>query len=333
MNCLDNQSRAIGNFTVEMAGEEENILSMAKFSSMLQSVDCTNSSLTLVFKDAPSFSYAKSAWSWVNEKGTHQFVIIIGAGDCTWNPHRLPFVVSTIECDDNSKSAILKGNASDWKSVAHTYDLWVGNQPPAQPARIKERELSWDKNLDLDFDHPITFGTWKIPIPDATITLDCVNCGTQGQFEFGFHISASNFIPNSASLTLQPQGVSLSISPTLGIAANFSENFSDEQVVATIRLSGLEIPKILKVGPQIQIYLGYQIGHIEGNAKLSSNISVSIPDSVPLTVDLTTPGISGSSWNLSASASPLTLDAQLSAEIQVWLKARVELDASSKCSR
>ena len=137
------------------------------------------------------------------------------------------------------------------------------------------------------------------------------------------------FIPTAASITLQPQGVSLSISPKLGIAANLSDKFNDEQVIATIPLDDIDIPGVLQVGPGIKVYAGYQIGPVVGNATLSSGISISISDSVPLTLDLMTPGISGSkSWETSVNTSPLTLSALLNAAIQVWVGAGIELGGS-----
>lgn len=68
-----NGSQAIlGNLTVYMPDETENILSMGRFQGMIQEVKCSNSTLDIKFVDDTTFAYAKATWDWVNGADNHR---------------------------------------------------------------------------------------------------------------------------------------------------------------------------------------------------------------------------------------------------------------------
>src|SRR2546421_178925 len=145
-----------------MPGDDENIIAISSFRYLLKSVQCTQSSVTLTFNDNGAYSYAKNAWQWVGVDKNRTFVLVAGAGDCGWNTVRQPFVISTIALDDPDKTIDLQGNASTWKNVAHTYELWVG-KIPSPPSRFKRRDF--DEQLSIDFNHPFPTQSQTFPLP------------------------------------------------------------------------------------------------------------------------------------------------------------------------
>jgi len=77
---------SLGNLTVSMPGDDENIIALCNFRYLLKSVQCTNSSVTLTFNDNGTYSYAKNAWQWVNIEKNNTFVLVAGKGD--WLEYR-----------------------------------------------------------------------------------------------------------------------------------------------------------------------------------------------------------------------------------------------------
>lgn len=320
-----------------MPGDDENIIAISSFRYLLKSVQCTQSSVTLTFNDNGAYSYAKNAWQWVGVDKNRTFVLVAGAGDCGWNTVRQPFVISTIAFDDPDKTINLQGNASTWKNVAHTYELWVG-KIPSPPSRFKRRDI--DEQLSIDFNHPFPTQSQTFPLPSGvSVTLGCDNCGTQGSFDFDFHVQQVNLVPTAASVSLRPQGVGASLTPELGLSANFTGSFTDEISLGKISVDGITIPgppgseDILDVGPQIFFSLGFILGPLQGSASISAGVSVGIPDSSYVDISLIPLGISASGWTPTVSPIPFVVNGQISASAQDYAKVGVELaiDALGKC--
>ena len=316
-----------------MPGDDENIIAISNFRYLLKSIQCTNSSVTLTFNNNGAYSYAKNAWQWVNVEKNNTFVVVAGKGDCGWNTVRQPFVIFTITFDDPGKTVNLQGNASTWKNVAHTYELWVG-KTPSLPSKFKGRDI--DKSLTIDFNHPLPASSWTFPFPDGTsVQLDCVNCGTHGSFDLVFDIKQiADIIPTGASISLTPKGVSVSITPKLVLNANFSGHVSDSIPIGTIPIDGINIQgpfgeDILDVGPQIFFSLGYSIGPVQGSAQVSAGISIGIPDNSEVSIGLIPPDISASGWTPTVSHIPVVVDGQISAGVQDYFKIGVELSVEA----
>ena len=109
-----------------MPNDYENILSMERFDDMLVSTQCTQSSITLGFRDSVTLDHAERVWDWVNGDDNHTFVMVVGAGQCNWNENRTPFVVANIAYDRVEHKAYLNASAAEWSDVVHTYDLQFG---------------------------------------------------------------------------------------------------------------------------------------------------------------------------------------------------------------
>jgi len=133
----NNGSNAIlGNLTVSMPGNNENIISMQRFKGMTRSVTCSNNSIDIFSNDNTTFAYAQNVWDWVNGADNHTFVMVVGTGDCGWNEHRVPFTISALAYNDATSTASLTANASNWREAIHSYTLDVGAMPIPANARF-----------------------------------------------------------------------------------------------------------------------------------------------------------------------------------------------------
>lgn len=302
-----------------MPGDAEYIISMENFQPLLRSAECTNTSMTMDFKDERSYQYGQRLWQWVNDADERKFVLVAGNGHCGWNQHRLPFVVANVLFNDAQNTIGVKGYVSDWKNVAHTYELFVGGHPSSEKRDI-------DHTFSLDFNHALPLSSKSFSMGDFKFTYDCDDCGTKGEFDFQFELKTELFVPTEVSMTLSPQGVSANFNPRLGLSANFTGTKTDEMELGKIPIDGLTIPGgILDLGPEIVFSWGYALGPIIGTAGVSTGVSIGLEDSAELKIDLTSPDVSASGWTPRITKKPITVDASISGGIKVNAKAAIEL--------
>ncbi|KAJ5092662.1 hypothetical protein NUU61_007532 [Penicillium alfredii] len=310
---------ALGNLTLHMPGEAESIIAMEKFQPLLESSQCTKNSMTLNFKNERSYQYGQRIWKWVNDADDRTFVLVAGHGHCGWNKHRLPFIVSNVLFSDTKNTVTVTGKASDWKTVAHTYELLVGGHPS-----LAKRDAS--PSFSLDFNHPLPLSSKSVSVGDVEFTYDCEDCGTKGEFDFEFQLKTELLIPKGVSMSLSPRGVSANFNPRLGLSANFTDKKSDERELGRIPIDGISIPGgVLDLGPEVVFSWGYELGPVVGTAGVSTGVSIGLQDAAKLAIDLTSPDVSASGWKPTVSQKPVTVDASISAGVQLNAKATVEL--------
>jgi hypothetical protein len=324
----------LGNLTVYMADPNENILSLEKFKGMTKAIKCPQGATTMdiTFKDDATFAYAKKTWDWVNGKDNHSFIMVAGTGDCGWNTHRVPFIISTLKYDEKGNIAHLGAKATDWKSAAHTYDLSVGAAEVPKSARLRKRfgEVDFHKDLSIGFEHPLPFSKWKFPDPDIDVTFECDDCGTKGAFQFGFTLKTILLVPKQVLIKLNPHSVSASIAPKLTLSANYTGSKSFEHEFPGIPIEGITIPgDVLEVGPELVFSVGAELGGVTGTASISSGVDISIKDSAIVEIDLLKAHVDASGWSPTVTKKPLSLTAKLSAEAKLFVKAKVELAAKA----
>lgn len=316
----------MANFTVSMTGDNEEILSLEKFRNVLSSITCTNTSITLVFKDNGAFFHAQRQWNWVNN-GNRTFVLVAGSGQCGWNTYRVPFVVTSVSYSNSTRTADLAAVPSSWAAIAHTCELWVGNLPSPPPSRFARRDFT--ETLTLNFEHTLPKSSWDFPlkIPNVTLSAECEDCGTHGEFEFAFHFQTVLFVPVGVDLTLKPNGVSASVTPALHMEADLADKVSSPVVqLGTIPIDGISIPGgVLDVGPELVIAAGASIGPLTAEATLSAGVEVDLSDSAQVTIGLTSPSFSESGWTPVIKTIPFTIDAEVKGEAEVFIQFSTEL--------
>lgn len=284
--------------------------------------------MVVEFEDTRAFGYTQRGWQWVNDDDDRKLILVTGSKHCGWNSHRMPFIVSSIAFDKPSLKAKLSGVASEWKKIFRNYEVTVGKAPEASTSRRDWDD--WDSDASLSFNHKIPLSK-SIPIPGGDVSLDisCEGCETKGSFDFGVHIKTSYGDPESASLTLSPNGVSASFTPRLGLSGNMTNEISDEYELVKIPIEGISIPGgVLDLGPEIVFSFGYQIGPVKGSAGITSGVTISLRDSAELEIDFLSPDVSAGGWTPQVETQPMKIDAKIEAGAEIYTKAEVQFSAS-----
>ncbi|OQE84825.1 hypothetical protein PENNAL_c0026G11746 [Penicillium nalgiovense] len=324
-SASQNGHKTLANLTVDVGDDEANIVSMEKFRHLLKSVDCTDNGMVVEFEDTRAFGYTQRGWQWVNDDDDRKLVLVVGSKQCGWNSHRTPFIVSSIAFDKPSLKANLSGVASDWKRLFRNYEVTVGKAPESSTSR-----RDWDSDASLSFNHKIPLSQ-SIPIAggDLSVDISCEGCETKGSFDFGVHIKTSYGTPESASITLSPNGVSASLTPRLGLSGNMTNEISDEFELVKIPVQGISIPGgVLELGPEVVFSFGYQIGPVKGSAGISSGVTLSLEDSAELEIDFLSPDVSAGGWTPQVETQPMKIDAKIEAGAEIYTKAEVQFSAS-----
>ena len=330
--AADENQAALGNLTVFMPDAQENILSMERFNDMLTSVNCTQSSIDMAFRDDDTFAYAKAVWDWVNGEENDTFVMVVGTGACGWNTeHRQPFRVTTLAFDEDANIAHLMAEALEWAQAIHTYKLNVGGLPSKDLQKRGFGEINYNKDLSIDFNHQFPVDTISLPMPDGvTATLDLSNCSTAGAFAFQFNLETFLLIPKKAEMSVHPQGVSLTVAPSLTLAGNISEPRTADITLARINLAGIQIPAgILDIGPEVVLSVGATVGPLQGETTIEAGVVYSLDDGAVASVDIMGFEAEQSGWTPRVEETPLTVTAELDGTVKAFVKAELELAAKA----
>jgi len=299
-----NSTASMANFTVSMFGDHENILSLEKFGTFLSSIECTNTSVTLTFKDSGAFSYAEQQWNWVNSDN-RSFILV----------------------DNSTRTISLAAIASKWSEVAHTSELWVGGASNPPPSRFAERDFA--QSFSLNFQHTLPTISWNFPIPfdNISATVSCPDCGTYGSFDLVFHFKTVFWVPDSVDLTLSPKGVSADFTPSVHFTASLTDKITSPLVLlGKIPIDGISIPGgVLDLGPEIVINAGASIGPLVGETTLSGGVKVSLSNSADLEIGLTSPSFQASGWDPIIDHVPLSISADIRGSVDVFLQISTQL--------
>ena len=323
-----NGHKTLANLTVDVGDDEANIVSMERFRHLLKSIDCTSHGMEVEFDSSRAFDYTQRGWQWVNDDDDRKLILIAGSKGCGWNAHRTPFIISSIAFDKSSLKAKLTGAKSTWKKLFRNYELNLGNVPESSSSSPERRD--WDPSTSLSFNHPIPLNT-AINIPGTNVSVDvtCDDCKTTGSFDLGVHIKTEAGIPNAASFTLAPNGVSASFIPKLSLSGNVTQDLSDEHEIIKFPVEGISIPGgVFDLGPQIVLSYGYEIGPVQGSAEVSAGVTLSLADSAGLEIDLLSPDVSAGGWTPRVQTKPMTVNAEIEAGVEIYTKAEVQLEAS-----
>lgn len=297
---------------------------MERFSGMLKSVNCTDHDMTLTFNDDATFAYAQRVWDWVNGANNHTFVMVAGVGDCDWNRQRQPFNVSTITYDEVGNVAYLKAKQTKWETIAHSYDLDVGHVPMTD-SRLPARDLSQDLSLNVSSAFP--FQT-KLTKNGLATTLECANCTTSGKINLELKVSQTLSVLTGASIRISPRGVSAKAELKLTESGELTEAIEFEKSIQKIPLSGIKIPGVVNIGPNLDISVGFEISSLEGSASVSAGATVSLQDSAIVELNFLDLGSNKfSGWKLDVKPLPVVVDAKISGGLQIYAMPAVKLVA------
>ncbi|PYH96118.1 hypothetical protein BO71DRAFT_185441 [Aspergillus ellipticus CBS 707.79] len=330
----DDSGYTLGNLTVSNTGENENVLGMEVFSDLLSNVTCTNSSMTVGFADSEAYSYAKNSWSWVNAVSNRTFIMVAGPSQCGWNEQRLPFLISAASFRDDISAARLTGNASTWEELLGEFEITVGPAPSDMVSTIAKR-ASGSKSATLSFDHSLSDKSIKLISEDGLeLSVECKDCATKGSFDVEFKYKTKlellklKYEVETAELILTPKDVSVEINPALDLSGNLTKSYAKEYTLATIPLDGIDLVDVLVIDVQAVFAIGASAGPVNGDASVSMGISFDVSNSAQTTLDIENKKATSSGWSPTVSTTGFTLDAELDATLEAYLKGSLELDVS-----
>jgi hypothetical protein len=321
---------------VYMPDSQENIVSLQKFKGLLRSVECTRESIDFRFKDDTTLEYAKTTWDWVNAAENHTFVLVADTGDCGWNEHRLPFIVSNLHFNEQETAAHLTAKASTWQDAIHTYSLQVGSL--GNPSAKLKRQIG-DANISRELSVPFVY---KVPIPAfefmapvfdylTKVKVDCEDCGSYGSFEIGLHFESKLGIPTRAQASLKPRGVGLTMAPRLTLMGNLTVTPFTlmERTWPAQALQGITIPGgVLSIEPELIYSGGLEVGPFTGSASMSGGTMMTLDDSEHATFDLLGASVyTQSTWKPTLRPRNLILDTKFIIDAKMLAKAKLHINA------
>lgn len=300
---------------------------MEHFDGMLTDVTCSENTISMTFEEDAAFAYAQATWDWVNGADNHSFVMVAGPGDCGSNPNRIPFMVSCIQYNETTNTALLSVNQSDWKSIAHSFDLVVGSTGQDSSTDVRARDITKNTAIDFNHDFPFSLALSKGPL-DAK--LACTNCSTTGQFAIEFRVSQKFLVPTGASMKIVPQGISAIGQVKLSGSGELTEPISKTFDILSIPLSALNIPGVLEFGPFLAVAVGASLSPVSLSGGISAGATASFSNDAVLSVDLldsTKNTFQG--WTPNVKSLGVTVDASVTTTFGVFLQPSVEIRAEA----
>lgn len=318
----------IANFTLSNPGDDEFILPVETFAKRLKSIQCGSPSspyMNLVFKDMDSFSYAQSAWDWVNKEDINKFTLVTEPNQCYDGDNRSPYLVRDITFDPQTLTARLHAEEKEWADIAHTFKLHLGHEyiNPISVNVTHPHLKRGDHVLDLthDFNLPL-FNFGPDETPGISLSADA-QISTGGQIISDFDIETKWFIPRDVKLSIRPQGLqalfqlNLQANGKLGKDLDYALKPEIEIPVMALNIKG-----ILEIGPFVTMGVHLGASALEGTASFKTGARAFIEDTASVNVQLRHPeenGISG--WTPRFEK----LDTEISASIHGSVKAWAEL--------
>jgi hypothetical protein len=311
-----------------MPGDDENLLSMEEFDGMLTAVECEADHISMTFEDDATFAYAQRVWDWVNGADNHSFVMVAGAGDCGNNTERIPYMISSMEYDEEANKVTLSSTETNWTSISRSFDLTVG-QVVQTPAIDTRRRRDIDKSASIDFVHTFPF-SFALRAQGLEGRIACTNCSSTGSFDMEFKVSQTLFVPTGASMKIKPRGVSAIAQIRLSGSGELTDSLVKEFNFLEIPISGVSIPGILDLGPFLTIAVGAELSAIALTAAIQSGATAKLDDAAILEVDLLNPEKNKfSGWEPQIDLVDVRVDASISGGVAVFLKPKIELQAEA----
>ena len=316
----------LGNLTVYTPGDDEHIINMERFEALTKSITCDQSGIFVIFIDDACLQKAKEAWDWANGNDSRTFVLVAGAKQCGWNQHRQPFVINTVDFDDEALTGNLHGMPKSWKNITHSYDFRLGHGDPVNQTHSKR-----DSQFNIPFDNTLSPFSLNLSDSDVSASLTCVTCGTTGSFTVELAISYWLFVPTGAQVTLSPSGVGADAQLQFSLAGNLTKPREKEWTPISIPTPwSFEIPDVAKFGVTIDLIAGISLESLQAEAaQVTGGAYATIPNSAYAEVNLLDPtDVQFSSWTPSIGHYPFSLEADIQAEVEAYIAPSIALTAS-----
>lgn len=287
--------------------------------------------ITLEFVDDEAFAYAQKVWDWVNGADDHSFLMVAGAGDCGDNPHRVPYLVHSIQYDEAANTARLDATTDEWKNLVHSYELRVGRVTP-QPG-IKLRRKDGDDSTAFSVTKAFPFEV-KVEAGPVAGKLECDDCELSGSLNVNMHVTFGlPDIIDKAVFRLEPKGIKAQAHPKLTLGAQFKKEvvLKKSALPQPIPLYAITLGGFMRLGAFTEVVIGVEATGFEGTIAVESGATATVPDTAFVEVDFKNldGGIKRSSWVPKVDVAPVTISGQMSTKVQVFVAPALKLEASA----
>jgi hypothetical protein len=313
----------------------ELIIAMERFDGMLKSVSCGSPNMVLTFNSEASFQYAIHAWNWVNEAESNSFLLITNYAGCAPDEQRLPYYIDGLHYDEPNFTAYLHAERREWSDVALTFDLDVGTLAVPAPSAANASSNSSGGVLTR---RQSGAGNWPVTssfnqnlfsanISGITVGLNCIDCGTSGSIAWTWHISYNNGTPIDVIATVQPRDFLAALELQISASGTLGSSITKSLPPLRIPITGFGIPELnVYVGPDLEITFGFGVSAFTGKVLLSFGAKASLSNDAILTIDfLEVSNSQFSGWEPTLTPSPLDLQEQVSATIELYMQSGLGL--------
>lgn len=266
------------------------MLSLERFSDVLQTAECSNNSVKLTFAQEVEFDQVHQAWQWIDDADENYVILVtendrcnIADGDPTV---RQPWHVSSAAFDDGTNKVTLTAEPRTWDQAFSNWHLKIDSRgilPQDEQQKLLRRSLQVQKRINVDFnesiplDHDFSGMNASLNYKDgpnnvnrASASISCANCHTDGSIYFdidvvpwvwkpahplkGPHLDGYvMFFAEDVSATIQ-----LNITAT-GAVPGYQNEFT---LARWKPIFGIQIPGVIDLGPEIKYDIESDIGRV-----------------------------------------------------------------------
>jgi hypothetical protein len=189
---------------------------------------------------------------------------------------------------------------------------------------IMKREADFTFGLTGGYDQRLfeaTKGGWSTSV-DAVVR-------TVGSLNVDFDIDVDWFSLDSASMTVNPEGVAASLQLALSAEGTLREAYPWKETVISIPVQGINIKKIIKLGAFVDVDVGFTMEEWAGTARANFGARMEISNDAIVKVDLVnSKNNKFSGWMPSFDDIPLTLSAKIEGSARVYAEPNIKIEAS-----
>lgn len=271
-------------------GKDIKVLSLERFSDVLQAAECINNSVKLTFTQEAEFDQVHQEWQWIDDADENHVILVtendrcnVADGDPTV---RQPWHISSATFDDDTNEVILTAEPRTWDQAFSNWHLKLdtrGILPQEEQQKLLRRNVHDQKRAEIDFDMSIPLGMnfsgntvslksteGSSNVNRASASINCADCHTDGSmyvdidvvpwlwnpaepFE-GPHLDGYvKFFAEDVSATIQ-----LKISAS-GAAPGYHDEFTLASWKPNLRIY---IPGVIDLGPEIKYDIESDIGRV-----------------------------------------------------------------------
>ncbi|KAM0720840.1 hypothetical protein Q7P37_003125 [Cladosporium fusiforme] len=293
------------NLTAFADGKDIKVLSLERFSDVLQAAECSKNSVKLTFAQEVEFDQVHQAWQWIDDADENYVILVtenercnIGDGDPTV---RQPWHISSAAFNDDTNEVTLTAEPRTWDQAFSNWHLKLNSKgilPHDEQQKLLRRNVHGQKRAVIDFDASIpldanfsgiTASLKSIDGPNnvnrASASISCAECHTDGSIDFDIDVTPWLWDPSDPFEGAHLDGyvkfsaadvsatIQLKITAT-GAAPGYHDSFTLAKWDPNTRIY---IAGVIDLGPEIKYDIESDIGRVESSVDVTAGLVVKIP--------------------------------------------------------